>query len=70
MLVFVCSGVKAQSLSTDTSDEFAAYAMMLDSFEKIDKTIPYKHGKVAVNNFLTLNVPSGYKFIPDSSANK
>lgn len=68
MLTIVCSGLKAQSLSTDTSDELAAYAMMLDSFEKIDKTIPYKHGKVAVNNFLTLNVPPGYKFIPDSSA--
>lgn len=45
-----------------------ALRMWLDTLDKIDKSIPYKTGRVEINEQIGLNIPAGYKFIPQQEA--
>lgn len=69
IFLFAPTFSKAQSLESDDSlAKIEAFTKLLDSLDQVDKSIPYKQGKVSVNEFLTLNVPSGYKFVPETFA--
>lgn len=39
-----------------------------DSLDRFDKAIPYRQGQVDIKDIVTLNVPPGYKFIPEAQA--
>lgn len=71
LLLLIClaagTGLRAQDKDTEISGE-ETLKMWLDTLEKIDQTIPYKTGKVDINEQIDLNIPKGYKFIPQQEA--
>jgi uncharacterized membrane-anchored protein len=58
----------AKESVADSLTEAEAITQVIDSLNKFDKTIPYKEGKVDIGDMLTLNVPKGYKFVPEKEA--
>lgn len=63
---WLAPAIGAESDSALSQEE--AKAMILDSLERFDQAIPYREGKVPIKDFLTLNIPQGYRFIPEKEA--
>ncbi len=64
IISFITSQTYSQADSSKTKDA-AAYIKEVLSFEK---SIPYKTGKIALSDKIELNIPKGYKFIPQKEA--
>lgn len=69
LLLSAAAHAKKDVDTAATLDSNAMRVQMVKAiFDSIDKTIEYKHGKVAVTDIAELNLPEGYKFMPADKA--